>query len=996
MEKLQHINHFAFRTPLLSRDWLLKLFRDYDKTIKELLDNKSFLHSVALASSSLSEGINKWKESNKEADYLAIRDSLALYIKRASSRCTPFAGFAGISAGQITQNATSLESQRKSQNYYELDSLLSFQTFEVLKKDKTFVKNSDLIVNGTVLEQEQSLRYIERQWTKSGIKYELSSVSSSALLPIIVEFCQQATSFEKVISFILEKLEAETSAVEDFIYKLVQENVLTVVDTLTVTGEPLALQIEALAKRASPQLQEQILKTMRVFKESDFEGDLQQAKQKLKSHIEQYLDNVSDENLLLVNQLHTYENLTINTNFIDKHQTSITKLVNYLKGDNEYFKEFRKKYQELYEGSFVPLLLVMDEEFGVPFGKDGFIRSELMQSLAFRGKESSNGLEMKFTNFEKLILEHIEHGIDQRKITISNSFIKKNTQQAFAGKEIDEVAVMSKLVEGGKMWLKTFASLPATKTISRFAHLSPELHNICQESANLVEQANDSVIYAELCFLPEGRYGNVSARPSFHEYEIPLLAGSTSAKQLKLNDLYLGVVNDELCLFSKSLGKQVIPRLSHSHNFFFKSLKLYKFLGFMQYLAGSPPSLDINNLARFYSYVPRVEFEKVILSPSTWFIDKAEIQGIDESLESFPDDVNRFINKYKLNERVLTGLNDNKIPFDLTNAESFKLLKRQVSRLNSQKIVLQEFIQSESSEFEHEIVLPLHKRAKNNALKTANQAGPIDLVENIGGQKQGIFEDCLSFKLFGGIKSLDTLLTSTLTHFLNALEQNNIIKRWFFIRYNVPDWHLRVRIFPNDRALTMKNLEVLFNNVTVKKLELADYVREYGRYGGEKMFEVVEEVFCKDSVEIIKSIEAHNVTPEYRWRLALKSVNEILNQVFGSEVELKQSFIKEVRDRMSIQYSNISAVRKQIGKFTRGVNLVEIMEQYHFDAGGYKNVARIWEQEVSSCTTWHSVLASIIHMHVNRVVLENGIQIEYAIYDMLFRLNLSSNQRRDK
>lgn len=64
----------------------------------------------------------------------------------------------------------------------------------------------------------------------------------------------------------------------------------------------------------------------------------------------------------------------------------------------------------------------------------------------------------------------------------------------------------------------------------------------------------------------------------------------------------------------------------------------------------------------------------------------------------------------------------------------------------------------------------------------------------------------LYFKIYTGTKTGDDILKNEVYDFVHDLRRKNIIDQWFFVRYNDPDFHLRLRLHINNTC----NLNYVF------------------------------------------------------------------------------------------------------------------------------------------------------------------------------------------
>ena len=100
----------------------------------------------------------------------------------------------------------------------------------------------------------------------------------------------------------------------------------------------------------------------------------------------------------------------------------------------------------------------------------------------------------------------------------------------------------------------------------------------------------------------------------------------------------------------------------------------------------------------------------------------------------------------------------------------------------------------------------------------------------------------LYFKIYTGVKTADEVLAHTIRPFLRELYAERWIDGSFFIRYNDPDFHIRLRLhidrFENYAPIFRRfeaSFQPLVENGAVIRVLCDTYVREIERYGADTM-----------------------------------------------------------------------------------------------------------------------------------------------------------------
>jgi hypothetical protein len=122
--------------------------------------------------------------------------------------------------------------------------------------------------------------------------------------------------------------------------------------------------------------------------------------------------------------------------------------------------------------------------------------------------------------------------------------------------------------------------------------------------------------------------GNILLRPVLRDHEIPYLGKPAVPPEfrLKLTDFLVSVEHNRIVLRSRTLNKEIIPRLTSAHNYSLRALPIYHFLCDLQTqnMRGGA-GFRWGSLADEYDFLPRVVYKNIILAPATWNIQKKDM-----------------------------------------------------------------------------------------------------------------------------------------------------------------------------------------------------------------------------------------------------------------------------------------------------------------------------------------------------------------------------------
>ncbi len=261
-----------------------------------------------------------------------------------------------------------------------------------------------------------------------------------------------------------------------------------------------------------------------------------------------------------------------------------------------------------------------------------------------------------------------------------------------------------------------------------------------------------------------------------------------------------------------------------------------------------------------------------------------------------------------------------------------------------------------------------------------------------------IGSEWLYYKIYCGVSVANDVLINVIKPITQKLIENKDIKSWFFIRYNDPESHLRVRFLlsNSDNLSTLilllnKEFEYYLNNHLVWDLQLHTYTREIERYGANTI-ELTEQLFYFDSVNTIKLIENSN-DDKHLLLYALKIVKRLLNY---SELDIEEQlqFVENQRTYFKGEFNaNKQTIKHLNSKYKTIKNdfFKESSSNEDFFTTYIDSIKPIFETIIDLKTrnelqfTLQNYIASIIHMKVNRLFKTKQRFYEFVLYDFLYK-----------
>ncbi|MCC9063588.1 lantibiotic dehydratase family protein [Flavobacterium piscisymbiosum] len=732
----KNFSKYILRVPLLSFSLFQRLTDNdeiSDEELKLFCKSPLVKESIFLASPLLYSELEKWLSNNdiSEKKNQKLRISLLKYISRMCSRCTPYGLFAGVTVGNF-ESFTNVELKniddysrktRLDMNYLvQLSQQLSL--IPVIKKQLKYYSNSSIYRIGS------KVRFIEYKYVNNRRIHQISEVDQTDYLDEILNQAKSGILISDLIS-ILTSYEADQEEAYLFAEELINSQLLISEMEPSVSG---------------PDIFDQILNILRNF--SDVDGIVEKLLM-IKTELETIDNNFGNE----IERYEIVKNLIIdfiNGDQIDSlFQTDLAvkshknmldqKIIDSLvKGAvllnkltpsprSTTFEQFKNAFQKRYENQEVSLTHVLDTEIGIGYVQDksNMDINPLLDNLSFSDSNINSGtfwttVQLYFFNvikdalakniktiiLEEKDFEHLEENWDDFPDTLTFP--------------VEMVMEDQKC----KVKLKHGASLQAADLLSRFCYVDSELHSFVNEIVKKETELNADQIIAEIIHLPESRIGNVLMRPDFREFEISYLTKSIKEKdnQIFIEDLMISLKQGKIVLRCKRNNREIFPKLSTAHNFSYNSLPMYHFLSdFKNQGTRYGIRLDLAPLYDVFDFIPRIEYNNVILHAATWFIKHEKLEKIIEispfDKQLICDEMLKLRTSLQIPQYVLLNDSDNELLINLRNVSSIKLLLNMVK--NKGLIKVSEFLHDKESlvrkneeHYTNEVIVGFYKDKK--------------------------------------------------------------------------------------------------------------------------------------------------------------------------------------------------------------------------------------------------------------------------------------------
>ena len=269
----------------------------------------------------------------------------------------------------------------------------------------------------------------------------------------------------------------------------------------------------------------------------------------------------------------------------------------------------------------------------------------------------------------------------------------------------------------------------------------------------------------------------------------------------------------------------------------------------------------------------------------------------------------------------------------------------------------------------------------------------------------------LYLKLYTGLKTADAIIAELIGSLSSNFIDDNLAEKWFFLRYNDPQFHLRWRISITDpekigTIITRVNKAIVpyLDNDMIYKVQAETYKREIERYGSNSIG-IMEQLFWHNSMLVCNYLSQTKDSEDEknRWLFSMRAIDSYLN-LFNYELDQKLRLLTIMANSYGKEFNIDSALISQLSDRYRAnkKDIFNFMSLTFDDANAYEALLKVQHQfnirstkgvneilklenDKQLAVSVDNLLISYIHMFMNRLFRSKQRLHEMVIYGFLFR-----------
>ncbi|WP_158534858.1 lantibiotic dehydratase [Mucilaginibacter hurinus] len=983
--------------------------------MKQILADPLFRAAIFIASPIFYQKISKNKF---DIARLSAKEKLTLwkYMNRATYRPTPFGLFASISSCYWS----TLTDIRPADDGGLWAHIAPDQRFTRLAGEKLLnVMQNQLLyeANPTLYLLQRNYRFIRTEINQEQKRiYRLQSVRASSVIRDLFKFCRNGRAQAVIIQRIMNKARCTDAVATDYFAFLRDTQLLLPVHRATINGKDhlqWLMQFEPKDGQASTELE----RLLALFGKQrlPLAGQLKGMNGELDLFLNQkdQGDQKTGVNITLQRELAA---ATLSSDYQEMIKAGLFAL-NCLcpTQDIDGLRQFTQQFQRHFEGQRIPLLQALDPERGIAYqDMASSSQNPLLETLNIYRRNSHADPGEWHTSHAFLLQRWLAMEKNGEQVIMLDQEDLENLQPNETTSSGPGFSVLFRIA-GDTLFLESAGGANGPAMLARFTVTDPQIAASAKEMARQVEALNPNIIFAELLHLSDPHTDNINRREKIWAYEIPLTAAAQShpdTQTLRLDDLFIEIKAQRIMLWSKTNNKYVIPRMTSAYNHSIDQLPVFRFLADLSYQYG------VNHLhfaladhfPGLISY-PRVSYGRTIISLATWIFSNTQLQDILQADDpQLPELFGRFATTYRLPPVFSLSEGDQQLVFFRDDPEDVCFFRASIR--SKETVKLMEFLIPGNEVVSRD---PDFRSYLNQFNAYLIPSIPMDLprASNYQGRPNARRKfipgsEWLYLKIYLPHLSADRILLKIWPLLKKRYVQGKI-RQWFFIRYEDPAPHLRLRIKLDPleiNAVLVAFRSLLDDHIqeqVIREYQLDTYDRELERYfaGG---IEATERFFAASSNFVMSYLSAGRRRPLPPVHLtALVSTQKLLDHLLPEDHE-RISYLKSSYEGLASEFEGQQMKYEMDLKFRNFRQAIDaiLSQQHPFGPGVLERAFRTLihaGKTLKPAIDKHpedraAYIQSILHMHLNRVFTDQQRKQEMLIYYLLYKWHIGRQAKR--
>ncbi|WP_427166107.1 lantibiotic dehydratase [Streptomyces sp. C1-1] len=885
------VNPITLRVATLQRDTFGEVFAglrddslptdaelaDYIRTMAEFPE---LVEAVAVSSPVLLRTLEKVisGDETRRKRLLSTATSITRYAIRMSSRSTPFGLYAGVTAAQIGTTACSTIGDhakkivRLDSGWYDslsrewISSPNLKPTLEVVLNNLCMVRGDRLVVPHVRIRRENNAT--EGQM--------LSRETSMRLTPLLQWICGRAHKPMRYSNLLSEAkarfIHVPEQKLDTFLENLLANDVLlskisiTALDETSLAEMEKIIPSEASEAVALKELRQSIqaYAGTRMGRGKDAWSRLRATVARIHdgdgADVSPQVDVRADVSVTLPQHvINEVENLATTIWRISPDGTAYTHM-------HRYRIAFFEKYGP---HGVVRLKDLINPHIGLGY-PEGYLNPASTTSFGIAGNHKSPSIDARAKTLGSLAYRGLSSG--NREVVLTDADVNRLNSRLGSSLPSQAVEICFQLLADTLgavdendfcLWVTpTGGSLTAGAMAGRFSDV---IGNSAQLGQLLSTNSVDAIV-AQVDFAPIlPRAMNVVQGRRLVDYSIPVGVFHEDSEHgvIDWRDLIVAADGDALHLYWESTGQEVIPVIPHTLSLSTAAPNLVRFLAELRYANetrvwqpwewGEMSSLPC---------LPRVRFGSSIIAPLTWKVS-AELQTASPQQIGWDAAVAEWRKRLNVDARVRVMNQDQYCEINLNNVLHREIFRREVAQGN--RLVTEVpgavgkdygWLQNTCNEFTVPLLPRKPPRQKSRRLDKADIERSEKSSYPPGSAWAYLELDCIP-------EIHNDLIKKRLPEILQEVWDG--IDRWFFIRYNKPRHHIRLRLRSNEPSMPAevwsRILQIcasLREDGYISDFRLCAYEPEFSRFGGVEGVDLAERLFHADSEWVINLLRLGN------------------------------------------------------------------------------------------------------------------------------------------